>query len=246
MEELLPTFLPVLVYWITSGIYHIMVDSKEYRLFTEEEEEEQNIVPPKEVLRGVLANQAMQMVLAIFYFSILRGERKTRGGFVQITGQIAIALLVIDAWEYFWHRLTHENHFLFKHVHAMHHYQLVPYAYGAQYLNLVDAFMGQLLGSVVSVELSGMSKTTSAVFFCVLAVKVVDDHCSRWFPGVNPFHRYFLNNVAFHGLHHQLHGLKFNYSIHFLATWDVLLGTYLPFTVEKKKEGGYRIHALND
>ncbi|XP_078442497.1 sphinganine C4-monooxygenase 1-like [Wolffia australiana] len=250
-DELLPVITPVISYWITVAIYHKLVDpKKENRIFSEDEEDNQNVVPPKEVLRGVFVNQAMQIILAFFYFTILgRGKAKaaqSTGSFVQVSKQLAIAMLVLDTWEYFMHRLMHENQYIFRNFHGMHHYLKVPYSYGGQYVHLVDAFIAQLMGSVISVELSGMSPTTSAVFFSLMSIKVVDDHCSRWFPKSNPLHRFLRNNVAFHGVHHQLPGFKYNYSIHFLSTWDVLLGTYLPYTVEEKKEGGYCIRTSKE
>ncbi|XP_078442561.1 sphinganine C4-monooxygenase 2-like [Wolffia australiana] len=252
MEELMPAFVPIAVYWITSGLYHVLINSKdEYRLFPKGTEDAQNLATPRQVLKQVLANQSMQMGLAIFQFMFLRkltgsGLSKEPASYLKITWQFAVAMLVLDAWEYFWHRWTHENQFLFKHFHAVHHHLIVPYCYGGQHLHLVDAFVGQLLGSFVSLIITGMSPRTATVFFSVLAVKVVDDHCSRWFPNCNPFHKYLSNNTAFHGVHHQLQGSKYNYSIHFLVTWDLLLGTYLPFTVEERKGGGYEIVTAKD
>ena len=175
-----------------------------------------------------------------------RGVNPQPESLLKRVGQMAMAMLVLDAWEYFWHRWTHESQFLYKHVHAMHHYMVVPYSYGGQYLHLIDAFVGQLLGSLVSLVICDMAPVTAMIFFSVLAVKNVDDHCSRWFPGCNPVHRFLGNNVAFHAVHHQLQGFKYNYSIHFLITWDLLLGTYLPYTIEERKGGGYEIRTAKD
>ena len=70
-EELLPVFVPVIVYWITSGIYHVFVNSKEeYRLYSKEEEATQNLATPRQVLVGVLKNHTMQMILATFQFMV--------------------------------------------------------------------------------------------------------------------------------------------------------------------------------
>ncbi|XP_078441612.1 sphinganine C4-monooxygenase 1-like isoform X2 [Wolffia australiana] len=245
MEHLLPSLLPVVVYWLTSAIYDKLVCSKdEYRLFSEEEEQGQNAVPAKQVVLGVLKNHAFQIFLSVMRRG--RSEALGEGSYLRIGRQLAVAMLVIDAWEYFSHRLMHESQFMFRNFHRIHHHLQVPYSYGAQYVHLVDAFVSQLVGSVVSVELSGMSAATSAVFFSLLAIKSVDDHCSRWFPRTNPFHRFFRNNVAFHCVHHQVQGFKYNYSTYFLPTWDVLLGTYLPYTVEERKEGGYHIRTLKE
>ncbi|XP_078435980.1 sphinganine C4-monooxygenase 1-like [Wolffia australiana] len=240
MEDLLPVFLPVVVYWILSAIYEfILCPGEENQLFFEEEEAK-NVPTPKQVILGTLLNQSMQMALALFYFVLLgNGKEKPKEpkGWFQIAGQVSTAMLSLDAWEYFWHRLLHENKFLFRNFHAMHHRLIVPYAYGAQYNHVGEAFGGQLIGSAIAMAISGMSPVTSALFFCLLTLKTIDDHCCKWFPSRHPFHRFLHNNTAFHTLHHQIHGFKCNYSSHFLVTWDMLLGTYRPVTVEKEGAG---------
>nr|AEQ39053.1 putative sterol desaturase [Wolffia arrhiza] len=248
MDHLLPTFMPVIVYWITSAIYSKLIDSNdENRLFSKEEEQAQNAVPSNQVVRGVLKTHALQIALGLIYFTILgRGKSGAQGegSCLGTAKDAAVATLVLDAWEYFTHRLMHESQFMFRNFHQMHHHLQVPYSYGAQYTDLVDAFVSQFLGIIVCVELSGISAKTSAVFFSLLAVKSVDDHCSRWFPRRNPFHRFFRNNVAFQSVHHQVPGFKYNYSTYFLPTWDMLLGTYMPYAVEDREEGGYRLRTL--
>lgn len=122
----------------------------------------------------------------------------------------------------------------------MHHQLIVPYAYGAQYIHPVDAIAGEVLGGLMATLFSGMSPTTATVFFTLLSIKGLDDHCGLWFPN-HPVHRFMTNNSAFHIIHHQHYGVKHNYSVHFLTTWDLLLGTYLPHSVEERKNGGYEI-----
>ncbi|CAA6667309.1 unnamed protein product [Spirodela intermedia] len=251
-EELLPVFVPIVVYWVASGIYHVLLSPKdEHRLFPKGEEEAQNLATRRQVIVGVLANQAMQMLLATVIFMVTGGEKGATvdapsASLLQVAGQLAVAMLFMDGWEYFWHRWTHENKFLYKHVHAMHHLLIVPYAYGAQYIHPVDAFFGEIIGGFLSVFISGMSLRTTAVFFSLLTVKAVDDHCGQWFPHYNPIHRFMTNNTAFHTVHHQHQGMKHNYSVHFLSTWDLILGTYLPHSVEERKGGGYQIRTAKD
>ncbi|CAA6667308.1 unnamed protein product [Spirodela intermedia] len=228
-EELLPVFVPIVVYWVASGIYHVLLSPKdEHRLFPKGEEEAQTSPP------GVTGGEKGATVDA------------PSASLLQVAGQLAVAMLFMDGWEYFWHRWTHENKFLYKHVHAMHHLLIVPYAYGAQYIHPVDAFFGEIIGGFLSVFISGMSLRTTAVFFSLLTVKAVDDHCGQWFPHYNPIHRFMTNNTAFHTVHHQHQGMKHNYSVHFLSTWDLILGTYLPHSVEERKGGGYQIRTAKD
>ncbi|GKE04603.1 HSP20-like chaperone, partial [Tanacetum coccineum] len=44
--------------------------------------------------------------------------------------------------------------------------------------------------------------------------------------------------TASHDVHHQLHGLKYNFSQPFFPIWDKLLGTYMPYDLVKRAERG--------
>lgn len=69
-EELLPVFVPVVVYWIVAGIYHMLSNPLEkHRLFSKEEEI-QNLATRRQVFVGVIVNQATQMALAAIYFMV--------------------------------------------------------------------------------------------------------------------------------------------------------------------------------
>ncbi|KAG0469781.1 hypothetical protein HPP92_015876 [Vanilla planifolia] len=49
----------------------------------------------------------------------------------------------------------------------------------------------------------------------------------------------FRNNTAYHDVHHQLHGSKYNFSQPFFVTWDKILGTHMPSSLildRKSKE----------
>lgn len=68
-DELLPVVLPTAVYWIGSGIYSLLSGPMEkHRLFTGEEEDAQNLVTRRQVLVGVLLNQALQVALTAVAF----------------------------------------------------------------------------------------------------------------------------------------------------------------------------------
>ncbi|CAI0402081.1 unnamed protein product [Linum tenue] len=113
------------------------------------------------------------------------------------------------------HRFMHQNKFLYKHIHSLHHRLVVPYAYGALYNHPVEGLLLDTIG-----------------------IKTVDDHCGLWLPG-NPFHLFFKNNTAYHDIHHQLYGSKYNFSQPFFVIWDRILGTYMPYSLEKRRGGGF-------
>jgi sphinganine C4-monooxygenase len=152
--------------------------------------------------------------------------------------QIMVAMLVMDTWQYFVHRYMHINKFLYRNLHSRHHQLVVPYAYGALYNHPVEGLIMDTVGGVLSFLFSGMTPRTSIFFFSFATIKTVDDHCGLCLPW-NPFHWVFYNNSAYHDVHHQLHGTKFNFSQPFFIVWDKWLGTYMPFSLEKRPEGGY-------
>lgn len=143
----------------------------------------------------------------------------------------------MDTWQYFIHRYMHINKFLYKHIHSKHHTLVVPYAFGALYNHPLEGLLLDTVGGALSFLVSGMTPRTGIYFFSFATVKTVDDHCGLWLPG-NVLHLFFQNNSAYHDIHHQLYGSKYNFSQPFFVMWDKILGTYMPYTLETRKEGG--------
>ncbi|CAL1363332.1 unnamed protein product [Linum trigynum] len=253
-DETMVTFAPIVVYWLYAGFYQIVLPSNfvsKYRLHTREEEETKNVVPMSTVAKGVLFHQFLQITAAHLWFSLT----STRPGVASETAtiqpsipiqilQIVVAMFVIDTWQYFGHRYMHENKFFYRHVHSLHHKLVVPYAIGALYHHWVQALLLDTGGGVLAFMVSGMTPRTGAVFFCFVTVKAVDDHCGVWFPRANVFHLLFANNSAYHDVHHQPGGGKYNFSQPFFPVWDKLLGTHMPFVVLKRFGGGYEARMM--
>lgn len=154
-------------------------------------------------------------------------------------------MLVLDTWQYFMHRYMHHNKFLYKHIHSLHHRLVVPYSFGALYNHPIEGLLLDTVGGALSFLLSGMSPRASIFFFSFATIKTVDDHCGLWLPG-NLFHVFFKNNTAYHDVHHQLYGSKYNFSQPFFVMWDRILGTYMPYTLEKRAGGGFEAQPTND
>lgn len=160
-------------------------------------------------------------------------------------GQILVAMLIMDAWQYFVHRFMHHNKYLYRHVHSQHHRLVVPYAIGALYNHPLEGLLLDTAGGGISFLLSGMTPRTAVWFFCFAMMKTVDDHCGLMLP-FNPFHYIFHNNTAYHDIHHQLQGTKYNFSQPFFVMWDKLLGTHMPFSLVKRPEGGFEARIKKD
>ncbi|KAK9114201.1 hypothetical protein Syun_020998 [Stephania yunnanensis] len=249
-DELLGTFVPILVYWVYSGFYVLLGSGslENYRLHSRKDEDVKNLVSKGTVVKGVVLQQAIQALVAIFLFTVTGNDdtaTDTKASVVLLLRQFVTAMLILDTWQYFMHRYMHHNKFLYRHIHSQHHRLVVPYAFGALYNHPLEGLLLDTIGGALSFLLSGMSPRASIFFFSFATIKTVDDHCGLWLPG-NPFHVLFRNNTAYHDVHHQLYGSKYNFSQPFFSIWDRLFGTYMPCSLEKREGGGFEARPLKE
>ncbi|GAB2280281.1 Arf guanine nucleotide exchange factor sbh1 [Dionaea muscipula] len=241
-DQLLGTFVPIVVYWLYSGIYVLLGSFDNYRLHSRKDEDEKNLVSKGTVIKGVLLQQTVQAMVAIILFTVVDNSGKVgcepNASLVVLLRQFLTGMFCLDTWQYFMHRYMHQNKFLYRHVHSQHHRLVVPYAYGALYNHPLEGLILDTIGGAISFLTSGMTPRASIFFFSFATIKTVDDHCGLMLPG-NLFHVLFKNNTAYHDVHHQLYGSKYNFSQPFFVMWDKILGTYMPYTVEKREGGGF-------
>ncbi|XVE85872.1 hypothetical protein DITRI_Ditri17bG0126200 [Diplodiscus trichospermus] len=248
LDELVDIFLPILAYWIYSGLYEILGSFHEnHKLHSKKDEEAKNLVSKKTVITVVLLQQIYQATLTFVLLKVTGGNDTSvqPSSLIVIARQFVVAMLVLDTYQYFMHRYMHHNKFLYRNFHSYHHRLIVPYAFGAIYGHPVDWFLIDTMGGALATILSGMSPRTSTFFFCFSNIKGVDDHCGMLLPG-NPFHILFRNNTAFHDFHHQLHGTKYNFETPFFVMWDRIMGTYMPYSVEKRAGGGFETRPVKE
>ncbi|KQK09021.1 sphinganine C4-monooxygenase 1 [Brachypodium distachyon] len=253
-EELLVTLAPVAVYWLYSGIYEALGSSEaldRYRLHSRRDEETKNMASKKDVVKGVLLQQAIQAAISVAVLKLTGGDEQISGGvkahdsssssFLEVAARFGVAMAVLDAWQYFMHRLMHSSRFLYRRFHSWHHRVVAPYAFAAQYNHPVDGVLTETLSGAAAFLASGMGPRAAAVFFVFATVKGIDDHCGVLVPW-NPIHVVFRdNNTAYHDVHHQLGGGRRNFSQPFFVVWDRLLGTYAGYAVERRGGGGLRV-----
>ncbi|TYI36151.1 hypothetical protein ES332_A03G122200v1 [Gossypium tomentosum] len=168
-DELLGTVVPIVVYWIYSGMYMCLGSFENYRLHSKSDEEEKNLVSKLTVVKGVLFQQLLQAAVAILLFTATGGHAgassQQPSSFIVLASQFVTAMLVMDTWQYFLHRYFHENKFLYRHLHSRHHRLVVPYAFGALYNHPLEGLLLDTVGGALSFMLSGMSPRTSIYFF---------------------------------------------------------------------------------
>jgi len=138
--------------------------------------------------------------------------------------QFVLGILVVDTWQYFWHRAMHMNKWLYNKFHSRHHRLYVPYAYGALYNHPVEGFLLDTLGTGVAYLVAGMTQRQAMWFFTCSTIKTVDDHCGYSLPW-DPLQHLTSNNAGYHDIHHQSWGIKTNFSQPFFTFWDRFLGT---------------------
>ncbi|KIY52906.1 hypothetical protein FISHEDRAFT_34182 [Fistulina hepatica ATCC 64428] len=138
--------------------------------------------------------------------------------------QLIMAMFIIDTWQYALHRTMHENKWLYKKFHSWHHRLYVPYAFGALYNHPVEGFLLDSLGALIAELLTKMSTRQAMLLFAIATFKTVDDHCGYSLPW-DPFQLMTSNNAAYHDIHHQSVGIKYNYAQPFFVHWDTILHT---------------------
>jgi len=149
--------------------------------------------------------------------------------------QLLGAIIILDTWQYFWHRGMHLNKWLYTTFHSRHHRLYVPYAYGALYNHPVEGFLLDTLGSGVGYLVMGLTARQAVIFFAVSAAKTVDDHCGYKLPW-DPFQHVSGNNAAYHDIHHQSWGIKTNFSQPYFTFWDSFMGTMWQGDIKDKYE----------
>ncbi|VFQ72340.1 unnamed protein product [Cuscuta campestris] len=249
-DEMLGTFVPIVVYWLYSGLYSLLGGLEDYRLHSKKEEDEKNLVNKKDVVKGVILQQAVQAIVATILFAVTTNDSEAavdqhQSSVLILIRQFVIAMAVLDTWQYFMHRYMHQNKFLYRQIHSQHHRLVVPYAFGALYNHPLEGLILDTVGGAMAFLASGMSPRVSIFFFSFATVKTVDDHCGLWLPG-NLFHIFFKNNSAYHDIHHQFYGSKYNFSQPFFVTWDRILGTYMPYKLEPRDGGGFEARPATD
>lgn len=242
------TVVPYVVFWIYSGIY-VMFESRleKYKLHSKKEDEEKNLVSRKAVFKTVVIHQIMSIVMNLFVFAATREKNVQESptkhfALLVLAKQVIIAILVVDTWSFFIHWYSHQNKFVYKLIHVPHHRLVVPYSFGAHYMHPIEGIL-DTMGGTLAVLISGMSPRTSMFFVSFSIIKVVDDHCGMRLPW-NPFNL-LSNNSAYHDVHHQLYGTKYNFSV-YLDIWDKILGTYMPYTLEKNDDGRLEVRRADE
>jgi sphinganine C4-monooxygenase len=231
-DEFWMVFIPPLVYWVVAIYFDILDHSThpyvmKHRV-TRRDRGRENPVGRWAVIQRVILQHVLQTLVGLAvmladpdHYSVMAPK-----SWLQSAMQFVIAMFIMDAWQYWIHRAVHVNTWLYKHIHSVHHQLLITYAYGALYNNPIEAILLDTCGAGVAMFASGMTCRLATAFFAFSTIKTVVDHSNYRFP-LNPLHDVFPNSAAYHDVHHDIRGIKKNFSQPFFTFWDVICGTYL-------------------
>jgi sphinganine C4-monooxygenase len=192
--------LPIIVYWVYSLFFHILdMQSwsflEKYRLHTPEEVLQRNRVTRWDVVIAVLVQQVGQTIVGAIVLRTeadegiphhalaisklqsppwnlpnLASAEVVYWGLLPVLRQV-MAIFVLDAWEYWIHRLMHVNKFLYRHLHSRHHRLYVPYAFGALYNHPLEGLILDTVGSAIAMKVAGLTLREAMFFFSFATMK---------------------------------------------------------------------------
>ena len=137
--------------------------------------------------------------------------------------EIIIVLMIDDMYFYLWHRLMHENKFLYKKIHKIHHRATTPFPSEYLYTHPVEWIVG-MIGPFIGIFLLGGVSLYS--FWMILIIRNLHEldihsglksgYLTKYFP--------FSGTNEHHDMHHAY--LNGNYSSAF-SFWDKIFKTVI-------------------
>lgn len=139
--------------------------------------------------------------------------------------QLVFIFIIDDAWFYFAHRLMHENKFLLRKIHSIHHQAITPFPLEYIYVHPLEWMIGSVgsfLGLIALMMIMPVNIYAFWVYGLIRNLHEVDIHSDLR----SPISKYipFLNPTESHDLHHSK--VKGNYASMF-NIWDRVFGTEL-------------------
>jgi sphinganine C4-monooxygenase len=192
--------LPIVAYWLYSAVFHFLdLQSwsflERYRLHTPEEVLKRNRVTRWQVVRDVLIQQLGQIVVGGIvlrteadevvpdHAAVITKLRQPPWNLPNLaTAEVMywfllpvvrqmIAVLILDAWEYWIHRLMHVNKWMYRHLHSRHHRLYVPYAFGALYNHPLEGLILDTVGSALAMKVAQLTLRETMFFFVFATMK---------------------------------------------------------------------------
>jgi sterol desaturase/sphingolipid hydroxylase (fatty acid hydroxylase superfamily) len=147
-----------------------------------------------------------------------------------ITGSAVIGYLVITFIYYWWHRARHQNHFLWRWIHQVHHSPQRIEVITSFYKHPLELIVNSILSSTILYMLVGVDPKAGSLAILLTGLAELFYH---WNVKTPYWLGFIFQRPESHCVHHQEGLHKYNYSD--LPLWDILFGTFLnPKTFEAK------------
>lgn len=128
-----------------------------------------------------------------------------------IAFQVMIAFLVDDIWFYFYHRWLHENDFMLKHIHSIHHRAFKPFPLEYLYAHPLEWMLGMIgvvLAFGIFVLFSSLNVYSFWIFGLLRNLHEIHIHSDLSLPVISKLP--FISTTKHHDDHHAR--LKGNYA----------------------------------
>jgi len=151
---------------------------------------------------------------------VLGAHRLVDLGWMGTAGGAVVAFLVLELFNYVWHRLLHAVPWLWR-VHQTHHAPERLDIWGAFYFHPLGAVGWALAGSLALVWAVGVTVEAAVIANAAVTFLSTLGHANlktpRWLG-------YFIARPEMHALHHQRGVHRYNYCD--IALWDMVFGTW--------------------
>lgn len=142
-----------------------------------------------------------------------------------LLGYVAITFVY-----YWWHRARHENPFLWRWLHQIHHSASRLEVMTSFYKHPIEIFINGILSPAILYLMLGLNADSAALAFLLTGVAELFYH---WNVRTPHWLGYLIQRPESHCVHHQRGRHRNNYSD--LPIWDILFGT---FENPRKQPGG--------
>ncbi|MEO1033412.1 MAG: sterol desaturase family protein [Bacteroidota bacterium] len=132
-----------------------------------------------------------------------------------------IAVVIYEFGIYAWHRMMHQNNYLWRVFHQMHHSAERLDTYGAFYFSIMDMIGFTFLGSLCLVVIAGFTAEATTVFILFTTFLSIFQHSNIKTP---KWLGYIIQRPEAHSIHHGKGMHAYNYSD--LSFIDMIFGTF--------------------
>jgi len=192
-----------------------------------------------DTLRRIALNSLIVLGLLVVAWPLLRLSAIHDGPvppWYVFVGSIVFFLLLDDFLYYWMHRWMHENRWLLKHVHSVHHRIRNPSAIAGNHFHWLELAMTAGL-ALTGPLLLGSHLMVVWAWMVIRQWEAVDGHTGydlpidpgHWLPGYE--------GSAYHDFHHNR--FQGNYA-GFLPFWDRVFNTYVPEYLQWRRNRGKR------